>query len=42
MEYNTPDKKAHIYIICTNQNVEQKWLDNALEFFDKEKVKYII
>lgn len=41
MEYSTPDKKAHIYIICTNQDVEQKWLNNALEFFDKEKIKYI-
>lgn len=41
MEYNTPDKKAHIYIISTTESVEQKWLDKALEFFDKNKVKYI-
>lgn len=41
MEYNTPDKKAHIYIICTNEPVEQKWLNKALEFFDKTKIKYI-
>jgi hypothetical protein len=41
MEYNTPDKKAHIYIISTNEPVELKWLDKALEFFDKNKIKYV-
>lgn len=41
MEYNTPDKKAHVYIISTNEPVEQKWLNKALEFFDKNKIKYI-
>ena len=41
MEYNTPDKKAHVYIISTNESVELKWLDKALEFFDKNKIKYI-
>jgi superfamily II DNA or RNA helicase len=41
MEYDTPDKKAHIYIICTNEIVEQKWLNKALEFFDNEKIKYL-
>lgn len=41
MEYNTPDKKAHIYIISSNEPVELKWLNKALEFFDKEKIKYI-
>jgi len=40
-EYNTPDKKAQIYIICSKEDVEQKWLDKALEFFDKNKIKYI-
>lgn len=40
MEYNTPDKKAHIYIITSNEEVEQKWLNKALEFFDKRKIKY--
>jgi hypothetical protein len=29
-----------IYIICTTENVEQKWLNKALEFFDKDKIKY--
>ena len=41
MEYNNPDKKAQIYIICTNEQIEQKWLKNALEFFDKDKVKVV-
>jgi superfamily II DNA or RNA helicase len=41
MEYNTPDKKAHVYIISSNEDVELKWLDKALEFFDKNKIKYI-
>lgn len=41
MEYSTPDKKAHIYIISSNEDVELKWLKKALEFFDKTKIKYI-
>ena len=41
MEYNTPDKKAHIYIVSSNEPVELKWLQKALEFFDKNKIKYI-
>ena len=41
MEYNTPDKKAHIYIVCTVEDVERKWLKKALEFFDKDKIKYV-
>ena len=41
MEYNTPDKKAHIYIVSSNETVELKWLSKALEFFDKNKIKYI-
>ena len=41
MEYSTPDKKAHIYIISSNEDVELRWLNKALEFFDKEKIKYI-
>jgi len=35
MEYSNPDKKADIYIISTNEPVEEKWLNKALEFFDK-------
>jgi superfamily II DNA or RNA helicase len=41
MEYNTPDKKADIYIISSNEPTELKWLNKALEFFDKDKIKYI-
>jgi len=41
MEYNNPDKKAYIYIISTNEDVERKWLKKALEFFDKSKIKYV-
>ncbi len=40
MEYDNPDKKAQIYIICTTEDVELKWLKKALEFFDKDKIKY--
>ena len=40
MEYNTPDKKADIYIICSTEKVEEKWLNKALEFFDKNKIRY--
>ena len=40
-EYNTPDKKAQIYIICSKEDVEQKWLTSALSFFDPKKIKYI-
>lgn len=41
MEYDNPDKKAHIYIISSNEQVEQKWLKKALEFFNSDKIKYI-
>ena len=41
MEYNTPDKKAHIYIVSSDELVELKWLQKALEFFDKNKIKYL-
>jgi len=41
MEYNNPDKKAQIYIISTNEEVEEKWLNKSLEFFDKDKIKVV-
>lgn len=41
MEYDNPDKKAQIYIICSTEDVEAKWLKKALEFFDDKKIKYI-
>lgn len=41
MEYNNPDKKAQIWIVCTTEDVERKWLLKALEFFDKSKIKWL-
>jgi hypothetical protein len=41
MEYNNPEKKAKIYIISSDEEVEQRWLSKALEFFDKSKIKFI-
>ena len=41
MEYNNPDKKAQIYIVSSREQVELKWLEKALEFFDKDKIKFI-
>lgn len=41
MEYNTPDKKADIYIISSDEDVEEKWLNKALEFFDKKKIIFL-
>lgn len=41
MEYDNPDKKANIYIISSDEDVELRWLKKALEFFDKSKIKYI-
>lgn len=40
MEYNNPEKKAQIYIVCSTEDVEKKWLKKALEFFDHNKIKY--
>lgn len=40
MEYNTPDKKASIYIISSTEPAEQAWLSKALEFFDSKKIRY--
>lgn len=41
MEYDTPDKKAQIFIICSTEPTEAKWLKKALEFFEDDKIKYI-
>jgi len=41
MEYSNPDKKAYIYIVSSDESVELKWLNKALEFFDKKKIKYV-
>jgi len=40
MEYDNPEKKAQIYIVCSTEDVEAKWLRKALEFFDKSKIKF--
>ena len=40
-EYDTPDKKAEIIIISTNEPTELKWLNKALEFFDKSKITFM-
>jgi hypothetical protein len=41
MEYDNPDKKAHIIIICSTEEIEGKWLMKAMSMFDKTKIKYI-
>ena len=41
MEYNNPDKRAQIYIVCSDEDVEAKWLKKALEFFEKSKIKFV-
>jgi hypothetical protein len=41
MEYNNPDKKAKIYILSSNEDVELKWLQKALEFFDRDKITFM-
>jgi hypothetical protein len=41
MEYNNPDKKAKIYILSTSEDVELRWLQKALEFFDRDKITFI-
>lgn len=40
LEYNNTDKVAEIWIVCTDEKVEKKWLEKALEFFDTEKISY--
>ena len=41
MEYNNPDKKAKIYIICSTEETEARWLRKALEFFDESKINFV-
>jgi superfamily II DNA or RNA helicase len=40
-EYNNVEKKAYIYIVSTDEEIEQRWLTKALSLFDKNKIKYI-
>ena len=39
-EFDNPEKKAKIVIVSSNENVELKWLNNALKSLDKTKIKY--
>jgi len=40
-EYDNLDKKSHIFIISSTEQVELLWLSKALEFFNPEKIKYL-
>lgn len=41
MEYDNPDKKAIIYIICSTEDIEIKWLSKALLMFQQNKIHVI-
>lgn len=41
IEYSNPNKRADIWIVTTDEQVELDWLKKALEFFDKSKIRYI-
>lgn len=41
MEYDNPEKKASIWIVCSTEKKEIDWLANSLSMFDKNKIKYI-
>jgi hypothetical protein len=41
IEYNNPTKKSEIYIISSNEELELKWLNKALSFFDKSKINFV-
>lgn len=41
MEYDTPDKVAHVIIVCSDEQQERLWLTKALSFFDPSKIKFI-
>jgi superfamily II DNA or RNA helicase len=36
-----PGKVSNIYIISSDEEVELKWLEKSLEFFDKRKIRYL-
>lgn len=40
-EYDNPEKLAKIDVITSNEKIELRWLNKALEFFDKNKIEYI-
>lgn len=41
MEYDNPDKIANVVIICSTEEVERKWLNKALSFFDPSKIQHL-
>lgn len=40
LEYDNPEKKAEIHILCSSEPFEKHRLGTALSFFDKEKIKW--
>jgi len=40
MEYDNPDKIAHIVIVCSTEEIEKKWLNMSLAFFDQSKINH--
>jgi superfamily II DNA or RNA helicase len=36
----SPDKKAHIHILCYKNTIDEQWVKNALKSFDQSKIKY--
>lgn len=40
MEYDNPDKVAHVAIVTSNEEIELEWLEKSLEFFDKNKITH--
>lgn len=41
MEYDNLSKKAEVVIVSSDEAVELNWLKKALEFFDKNKIKFV-
>lgn len=41
LEYNTPNKKAEIHIICADEPFEIGRIKTALQFFDDDKIQFI-
>jgi superfamily II DNA or RNA helicase len=41
LEYDNPEKKAIIYVITSDEDIEIKWIKQALTMFDKSKIFYI-
>jgi len=40
LEYDNPDKKALIYIISSDEEIEIKWLIKALDLMNKNKIRF--